>query len=111
MTPYLEVHVTTDTQEEAEKICNAAVRGRVAAGAQIIGPITSIYWWKGEIQRDEEFLILMKTTKDRLDELISVVKAEHSYETPEIVAIPIEGGLVEYLTWIKVETAELPSVE
>ncbi|GHH68485.1 divalent-cation tolerance protein CutA [Streptosporangium violaceochromogenes] len=110
MTPYLEVHVTAGTREEAEKICGAAVRGRAAACAQIVGPISSVYWREGKVQRDEEFLILMKTGKDRLDDLIALVKAEHSYETPEIVAIPIEGGLADYLTWIKAETAESPSV-
>lgn len=100
--------MTAGTREEAEKICNAAVQGRAAACAQIAGPVSSVYWWAGKVQRDEEFLILMKTSKDRLDELISVVKAEHSYETPEIIAIPIEGGLADYLTWIKSETAESP---
>ncbi len=103
--------MTAGTREEAEKICNAAVQGRVAACAQITGPVSSIYWWAGEIQRDEEFLILMKTSRDRLDDLISVVKSEHSYETPEIVAIPIEGGSSDYLDWIKKETAESPSAE
>lgn len=109
MTPYVEVHVTAGTREEAERICDAAVRGRVAACAQIVGPIVSVYRWAGEVRRDEEFLILMKTGGDRLEDLVSVVRAEHSYETPEIVAVPIEGGLADYLTWITAETTEPPS--
>ncbi|MBG0827316.1 divalent-cation tolerance protein CutA [Planomonospora sp. ID67723] len=106
MNPYLEVHVTAGSREEAEEIGAVAVRERVAACAQIVGPVSSVYRWKGEVRRDEEFLILMKTSKDRLDELVSAVKAAHSYETPEIVAVPIEGGSADYLHWIGTETAE-----
>lgn len=62
------------TREEAERIVHAAVESRVTAGAQISGPIVSTYWWKGEIQRSEEFLILMKTAADRLDDFIVVVR-------------------------------------
>jgi len=105
MTRHVEVHVTAGTREEAERIVNAAVESRAAAGAQISGPIASTYWWKGEIQRSEEFLILMKTAADRLDDLVVVVREAHSYETPEIVAVSIEGGLADYLNWITEETA------
>ncbi|MFD1536329.1 divalent-cation tolerance protein CutA [Nonomuraea guangzhouensis] len=105
MTRHVEVHVTAESREEAERIVNAAVESRVAAGAQIGGPILSTYWWKGKIQRNEEYLILMKTIADRLDDLIVVVREAHSYETPEIVAVPIEGGLADYLNWITEETA------
>ncbi|NRQ30642.1 divalent-cation tolerance protein CutA [Nonomuraea sp. NN258] len=111
MTRHVEVRVTADTREEAERIVNAAVAGRVAAGAQISGPIASTYWWKGEIQRNDEYVILMKSTTDRLDDLIVVVKEAHSYETPEIVAAPIEGGLADYLDWITEETTGSPKAE
>ncbi|RSN08311.1 divalent-cation tolerance protein CutA [Nonomuraea sp. WAC 01424] len=104
MTRHVEVHVTTDSREEAEHIVDVAVASRVAAGAQISGPIVSTYWWQGEIQRNNEYLILMKTTTDRLDDLVVVVREAHSYETPEIVAVPIEGGLADYLNWITEET-------
>src|SRR5690606_7253670 len=105
MTRHVEVHVTAGTREEAERIVNAAVESRAAAGAQISGPIASTYWWKGEIQRSEEFFILMKTAADRLVDLVVVVREAHSYETPEIVAVSIEGGLADYLNWITEETA------
>ncbi|MFI7045654.1 divalent-cation tolerance protein CutA [Streptosporangium sandarakinum] len=108
MKPSFEVHVTAGTREEAENICVAAVNKRVAAGAQIVGPISSFYWWKGKVERSEEFLILMKTSENRLDELVTLVKETHSYETPEIVAVPIEHGLPDYLNWITTETAERP---
>ncbi|GAA4224829.1 divalent-cation tolerance protein CutA [Actinomadura meridiana] len=83
----------------------AAVEGHLAACAQISGPITSTYWWQGKLENDEEFLIVMKTTDERLDDLVTSVKANHSYDTPEIVAVPIVGGLGDYLTWIREETA------
>ncbi|MCD0450463.1 divalent-cation tolerance protein CutA [Actinocorallia sp. API 0066] len=105
MSRHLEVHVTASSREEAQSIIDAAVESRTAACAQISGPISSTYWWQGEIQRDEEFLILMKTTKERLDDLVEVVRSAHSYDTPEIVAVPIEGGLADYLNWITEETA------
>ncbi|WP_433259728.1 divalent-cation tolerance protein CutA (plasmid) [Streptosporangium sp. CA-135522] len=106
MSFHVEVRVAAGSLEEAESIVAAAVQGRVAAGAQITGPITSTYWWKGEIQRAEERLILMKTTTARLEDLVAVVRAAHSYDTPEIVAVPIEGGLADYLNWITEETTE-----
>ncbi|MCP2335024.1 divalent-cation tolerance protein CutA [Actinomadura rupiterrae] len=109
MTLPLEVHVTAGTRDEAEKIVKTAVEGRVAACGQISGPIASTYWWEGKVQHDEEYLILMKTTKERLDDLVKVVKETHSYDVPEIVAVPIEGGLSDYLSWIKEQTAEQPS--
>ncbi|MFF5211766.1 divalent-cation tolerance protein CutA [Streptosporangium sp. NPDC000396] len=105
MSSHVEVHVTAGSLEEAEKVVVTAVQRRVAAGAQIAGPITSTYWWKGEIQHAKEYLVLMKTTRARLDDLVAVVKAAHSYDTPEIVAVPIEGGLASYLSWITEETA------
>lgn len=111
MTQNLEVHVTAGSREEAEKVVKAAVEGRAAACAQISGPITSTYWWQGKLENDEEYLVVMKTTEERLDELVSTVKAAHSYDTPEIVAVPIVGGLGDYLTWIKQETAEPSSDE
>ncbi|MFG1751186.1 divalent-cation tolerance protein CutA [Streptosporangium sandarakinum] len=108
MSASFEVHVTAGTREEAERICTAAVNDRVAACAQIIGPISSLYRWEGKVEKSEEFLVLLKTGEHRLDELVSLVKDTHSYETPEIVAVPIEGGLPDYLNWIAAETAEQP---
>lgn len=106
MTEYVEVHVTIGSQEEAREVIRAVVESRAAAGGQITGPIRSSYWWKGEIQESEEFLLLFKTTRGKLEELISIVRAAHSYDVPEIVAVPIVGGLSEYLGWIKEETAD-----
>lgn len=110
-TQHLEVRVTAGTEDEATKIVNAAVESRTAACAQVSGPIRSTYWWQGAIERSEEFLITLKTTDSKLDELVRVVRAAHSYDVPEIVAVPIRGGLGEYLEWITAETAGSASGE
>lgn len=65
----------------------------MAACAQISGPVMSVYWWQGKWERDEEYSVVMKTPEGRLDALVASVKATHSYDTPEIVAVPIVGGL------------------
>jgi periplasmic divalent cation tolerance protein len=111
MTQTLEVHVTASSQEEAQEVVRAAVESRIAACAQISGPITSTYWWRGKLEHDEEYLVVMKTTEQRIDELVQVINAAHSYETPEIVAVPIVGGLGDYLAWIREETEASPSDE
>ncbi|GGO28914.1 hypothetical protein GCM10010116_57970 [Microbispora rosea subsp. aerata] len=101
----IEVHVTADTRREAERIASAVVARRLAACAQVTGPIASTYWWKGDVQRTQEWLLLMKTTADRFEDLAACVRELHSYEVPEIVAVPIVQGTPDYLEWIRRETA------
>jgi len=101
---YLQVTTTTDSRAEAERLGRVMVERRLAACAQIVGPVTSTYWWKGAMETAEEWVAVMKTT-DRLSaQLIAAIKAEHSYETPDIVAISIVDGLPDYLNWIAEET-------
>ena len=80
------------------------VTRRLAACAQIVGPMTSTYWWKGSMETTEEWMAVMKTTHEQSAQLIAAIKAEHSYETPDIVAISIVDGLPDYLNWITEET-------
>ncbi|MEU7990505.1 divalent-cation tolerance protein CutA [Streptosporangium canum] len=77
---------------------------RLAADCQIIAPIESTYWWAGEIQRSEEWLLLMKTTIGRFEELARRVRELHSYEVPQIVAVALVAGTADYLEWIRRET-------
>ncbi|GAA0837825.1 divalent-cation tolerance protein CutA [Streptosporangium amethystogenes subsp. fukuiense] len=100
----VEVRVTTSSREEAERICSAVVGRRLAADCQIIAPIESVYWWEGEIQRSEELLLLMKTTAGRFEDLARRVRESHSYEVPQIVAVPLVVGNTDYLDWIRRET-------
>ena len=83
----------------------------MAAGAQVWGPITPTYRWRGEVRQDEEYLVLVKTVRGRLDDLVRLVRKVHSYEMPEVVAVPIDGGLADYLTWVTDETRERTSAE
>jgi periplasmic divalent cation tolerance protein len=104
MSEHVQVQVTTENREEAEKLIKLAVEGRFAACGQISGPVTSSYWWHGKIEHAEEVLLTLKTTAAKLSELVEVINSNHSYETPEIVALPLVGGLGPYLTWITEET-------
>ena len=101
---YLQVTITTDFRAEAERLGRVMVERRLAACAQIVGPVTSTYWWKGAMETAEEWVAVMKTTERLSAQLIAAIKAEHSYETPDIVAISIVDGLPDYLNWIAEET-------
>ncbi|MEU7881129.1 divalent-cation tolerance protein CutA [Microbispora bryophytorum] len=105
MTECIEVRSTASSRGEAARICAAVVAHRLAACAQVVAPISSTYWWAGEVQQAEEWLVLMKTTVDRFDDLAACVRELHSYEVPEIVAVPIVQGMPDYLEWIRRETA------
>lgn len=98
------VITTTDSEEAAEQLARGIVEATVGACAQIVGPIKSVYRWEGKVQVEPEWQIWIKTTTARLDELTAFIKANHSYDVPEIVATPIIGGSSEYLQWVTDET-------
>lgn len=87
----------------AERLAEALVEERVAACVNILAPCRSVYRWKGAVQHDDEHPLLAKTTADRYDALEKLIRANHPYELPEIVAVPIERGLPEYLEWVAAE--------
>ena len=101
---YLQVQTTTDSRAEAVELGRAAVEARLAACAQVAGPVASTYWWEGGIERAEEWLILLKLPAGRLDELTAFLTERHSYDEPEIIALPIAAGSPGYLRWIDGET-------
>jgi len=103
METHLQVVTTTENKEDAEKIAKVLVEKRLAACAQLVGPIVSTYWWKGAIENAEEWLCYMKTHKSLYDELEKALKAIHPYETPEIVAVAIVCGSSDYLEWLNTE--------
>lgn len=88
----------------AEKLADALVEARVAACVNILAPCRSVYRWKGALQRDEEHPVLAKSTADRYPALEALIRANHPYELPEIVAVPVERGLPAYLDWVAAET-------
>lgn len=101
---YLQVQTTTDSRAEAVELGRAAVQARLAACAQVAGPVASTYWWEGGIERAEEWLVLLKLPADRYAELAAFIAERHSYDEPEIVALPILAGSASYLSWIQEET-------
>ena len=95
------VLVTCKSPAEARRIARAAVTSRHAACANILpGKIESIYRWKGSVERAQETLLLLKTTRRAWPRLRDAVRRLHSYDVPEIIALPIAGGLDQYLAWI-----------
>jgi periplasmic divalent cation tolerance protein len=105
---FVQVTTTTDSRQEAAAIARSAVEERLAACAQLIGPIASTYWWEGEIESAEEWMVLFKTTADRFEELAGLITEQHSYDTPEIIATPVVAGSADYLGWVGEQTEELP---
>ena len=94
------VFVTASSPEEAARIGRALVDERLAACANLISPISSTYWWEGEVEEAKEALIILKTRQDLLGQLTHRVQALHSYTVPEVIALPIVGGNPDYLRWI-----------
>jgi len=101
---HLQVHTTTDSRELALKIAKSTVEARLAACAQVVGPIASTYRWQGFVEQADEWLVLLKTTRERFDGLAEHIRGEHTYETPEILAFPVAAGSEDYLRWISAET-------
>ena len=104
MSEPLVVLMTAGSQEEAEKIAASLVSTMLAACVNIMPGITSVYRWQDEVQRDQEWLLLAKTRRDVLDDLTRHVQELHSYDVPEVIALPIVGGSKSYLRWLERET-------
>jgi periplasmic divalent cation tolerance protein len=98
------VLVTCGSEEEALKIANALVESRLAACVNLVAPIRSIYRWEERIWDEKEWLLIIKTQKDRFEDLEKKVKSLHSYSVPEIVSLPIGEGSSSYLNWIRENT-------
>jgi uncharacterized protein involved in tolerance to divalent cations len=91
---------TVATAEDAERIARALVERRLAACVNVVPGVVSVYRWKGEVCRDEERLLVIKTRAERIEELREALVRLHPYELPELVALPIEAGHEAYLAWL-----------
>ncbi|HEY9080829.1 divalent-cation tolerance protein CutA [Magnetovibrio sp.] len=100
------VYVTAANRDEALAIAKAVVGEHLAACANIVERVTSVYWWQGAVQEDSECVLILKTRRALVDDLSVRVKALHSYECPCVVALSIDGGSQEYLNWIVNETSQ-----
>jgi periplasmic divalent cation tolerance protein len=104
MTDALIVFSTCADEAEAARIANALVEGRLAACVNVFPAVQSIYRWQGAIEQAREILLAIKTTRERFEAVRETISALHSYDTPEIVAVPVVVGSEKYLTWL---TAQL----
>ena len=101
----LMVLITTSNRREAGRIAEALVTNKLAACANLVTPVTSVFRWKGRVEKSREALLIVKTTVRRYPALERCVRSMHSYEVPEIIALPVQQGLRQYLEWVKKETA------
>ncbi len=97
---YIIVLVTTANKAEAEKIAQTLLKERLIACANILNPVTSFFFWSEKIDKAEECLMVMKSRRDLFAELAECLKGLHSYEVPEVLAIPIVEGSAAYLAWM-----------
>jgi len=98
------VITTTDSADAAQTLAKGLVEARLAACVQIVGPIRSVYRWDGAVRNDEEWQCWIKTAGDRVAALTEWIQANHNYDVPEVVALPVLGGSPEYLSWVSAET-------
>lgn len=100
---YIQVLTTIDSQAQATAIAQTLLEKRLAACVQILGPIQSHYWWQGQQEQSQEWLCLAKTRQEFYRAVESAIREVHSYQTPEILAVPILAGLPDYLAWLNQE--------
>jgi periplasmic divalent cation tolerance protein len=100
MAEYIQILTTTEKAEDAEQIAQALVEKRLAACVQIVGPITSIYRWQRKIERAQEFQCWIKTRQALFERVQTAIRKLHSYEVPEILAVPVLEGGKDYLSWL-----------
>jgi len=98
------VLVTCGSEEEALKIAHSLVEERLAACVNLVSPVRSIYRWEGKIWDEKEWILIIKTQKERFEELERKVRSLHSYSAPEIIGLPIVEGSDSYLKWLKEST-------
>lgn len=104
-TTFIVVFITVDSPVTAQKMMDKLLAERKAACVNIIPKVESHYRWQGKIESDDELLLIVKTRITLLDEIITLVKENHPYTFPEIIAMPIVGGNADYLQWIEKETS------
>jgi periplasmic divalent cation tolerance protein len=103
------VTFVVDDRAVAAGLATAAVERRLAACAQLTGPVTSTYRWKGRVETATEWQVQLKTAADRVDELVAHVTAGHPYDVPEVLVTAVLGGNPAYLEWVVAETrVQLP---
>ena len=103
-TKFVVVFITVDTPANAQKLADKLLAARKAACVNIIPGVSSQYWWQDKIEKAGEVMLVVKTRAALLDELITLVKQNHPYTVPEIIALPVIGGNKDYLDWLDKES-------
>ncbi len=104
--PYVVLLITTATVEEAQQISKVLLEQRKIACVNIVPRVNSLFWWQDKLDSAEESLLIVKTKASLLNEIVPLVKEIHSYDIPELIALPIIGGNQEYLEWLDKEAKE-----
>lgn len=106
MSETIMVQTTFSSENDALELAKAITKEKLTACSQIDGPIKSVYWWKDELETENEWRCTFKTSKRVYPRLENRIKALHPYETPEIIVVPITGGSEDYLNWVEEEVAK-----
>ncbi len=104
MIEVVQVSTATGTREQAVRLAESVVRARLVAGAQITGPVTSVFWHLGEFGTGEEWQLLLKTTAERYPALEAHLVEHHPWDKPEVLAVPVVAGSEPYLRWVAEST-------
>ncbi len=105
---YIVLLITAANAAEAQRLSRTLLRQRKAACVNIVSGVDSLFWWEGKLNSARESLMVVKTRAGLLPEVISLVRKEHSYSVPEVIALPVIGGNPDYLEWIGKETPPTP---
>lgn len=100
MTDYIQLQITFPTEESAMSLAEILVTKKLVACAQVIGPIKSVYYWQNSLEKNHEILLLAKTKKNLFDAIVDEIRKHHSYQCPQIVALPLVCGSNDYLHWV-----------
>lgn len=97
---HIVIFITTSGKKEARRVATGIIKNKLAACVNIVDKIESFFWWQGKIDNAKEVLLIVKSNKQKLNKIIRLVKSLHSYDVPEIIALPVTGGYKPYLRWI-----------
>ncbi|CAM6010505.1 unnamed protein product [Sphagnum balticum] len=106
-TPAIVVYVTVPNKETGSKLAHSIIENKLAACVNQIPGVESTYWWQGKVETDSELLLMIKTRQSLLQQLTDHVTANHPYDTPEVIAVPITGGSHKYLQWLAESTQKV----
>jgi periplasmic divalent cation tolerance protein len=105
MSDVIQVITTTEKRGDAEAIARLLIERRLAACVQIVGPVTSVYRWQGQVETAEEFQVIAKSRRELFAQIEGAISGAHPYDVPEILAVPVSEGSRAYLAWLDEEVA------